>query len=81
VKEKCEIKFEYDRKTKLLTKMELPADLPAEQRIGLEIPFISSLIVATQRLDKHSRILKYLTIALVVLTTALVILSCLQIAR
>ena len=81
MKEKWEIKFEYDPKTKLLTKMEFPADLPTEQRMGLEIPFINSLIVATQRLDKHSRILKYLTIALIVLTAALVTLSCLQIVR
>ena len=78
---KWNIEYKYDPETKRLTNIEFPADLPAEQRMGLEIPFINSLIVATQRLDKHSRILKYLTIALIVLTAALVMLSCVQIVR
>lgn len=83
--EKWDIKFEYDSKTGLLTKMELPADLPAEQRMSLEIPFIQSLVATIRQLDadinKHSRILNKLTIVLIVLTVVLVTLGFLQIVR
>lgn len=84
-KEKWEIKFEYDSETGLPTKMELPVDLPIEARMGLEIPFIQSLVAAIRRLDvdinKHSRILNKLTIVLIVLTVILVTLGFLQIVR
>jgi len=80
---KWNIEYKYDPETKRLTNIEFPADLPAEQRMGLEIPFINSLILATQRLDdnvnKHSRILNKLTIALIVLTFFLVALGVFQI--
>lgn len=78
---KWTIEFKYDQ-AKHLTGIKFPADLPAEQRIGLEIPFINSLIVATQRLDddvsKHSRILNKLTTVLIVLTVILVALGVFQ---
>lgn len=80
---KWNIEYKYDPETKRLTNIEFPADLPAEQRMGLEIPFINSLIVATQRLDddvnKHSRILNKLTTVLIVLTVILVALGVFQI--
>lgn len=83
--EKWDIKFEYDSKTKLLKKIEIPGDLPAEERIGLEIPFIQGLAVAIHRLDadinKNSRTLDRLTIVLIVLTVILVAFGLFQIIR
>lgn len=82
--EKFKIEFERDPKTRLLTGMSLPSDLPLEQRILILVPFIESLQEAIEKLEtstrRYSKILMALTTVLVALTVVLIGLSAANLA-